>query len=292
MNAIIFGVNGQDGFYLSELLRQEKIEVIGVSRNKGKIIGDIKNYNFVSDIIRQFKPSYIFHLAANSTTNHSAIFDNHEAICSGTLNILEAARMHCPGAKIFIAGSGLQFNNDGISINENTSFSPSSIYSVARIQAVYACRYFRDKFKLKVYIGYLFNHDSPLRSERHVNQKIITAVNRIENGSQEKISLGNISVKKEFGYAKDIANGIWHLLNQDDFYEAAIGTGKAYSLLDWLEICFSMIGKKWQDYVIIDNTFKSEYEILVSDPKTIFSTGWRPQFDINDLAKIMKYNKY
>jgi GDPmannose 4,6-dehydratase len=287
VNAIIFGISGQDGYFLSGLLQKRNIEVIGVSRSYGKLRGDVADFVFVESVIKYQKPSYIFHFAANSTTRHDALFDNHNAISTGTLNILECVRLHCPAAKVFLSGSAMQFKNEGLPIDEKTPFAASSPYSVARIQSVYAGRYYRDTFGLQVYVGYFFNHDSPLSSEKHVNQKIVGSVKRIAMGSTENLELGNIDVKKEFNYAGDMVDAVWMLVNQDTVFEVVIGSGKAYSIKDWLEYCFKKINKNWQDFVEIKQNFVPEYKILVSNPELIKSIGWQPRVDFYQLADLM-----
>lgn len=291
MKAIIFGITGQDGQYLNKLLLKNGIEVIGVSRANSKYVnGDVFDFDFVKNLILTNKPDYIFHLSANSTVGHSALFDNHNSISTGTINILESVRLHAPNCKVFLSGSAMQFKNVGLPIDENTEFEASSPYSFARIHSVYIGRYYREKFKLKVYLGYFFNHDSELRTERHVNKKITNFVNKIKNGADEKLELGNIDVKKEFGYAGDVAEAIWLLVNQDNFFEVVIGTGKAYSIRDFLEICFNNIGKSYKDYIVLKEDFIPEYDILVSNPSLINSLGFKPKFDISDLAKLMLKN--
>ena len=137
VRAIIFGSNGQDGSYLRELLEQERIDVIAISRRGNAVHGDVSDYRFVEGQIREHQPSHIFHFAANSTTQHLALFENHQTIASGTLNILEAVRLYSPGSKVFISGSAMQFKNMGTPIDEQTPFEGSSPYAVARIQSVY-----------------------------------------------------------------------------------------------------------------------------------------------------------
>lgn len=287
MKAIIFGISGQDGTYLKEILTKEGVTVIGVSRSEGNWLkGSVADFKFVSRLIKEHCPDYIFHLAANSTTRHEALFENHETICTGTLNILECVKNHSPQSKVFISGSGLQFKNNGNPISENDEFEARDAYSVSRIQSVYASRYYRS-FGLKIYIGYFFNHDSPLRTERHVNQKIIAAVKRIANGSRERIELGNISVKKEFTFAGDTAGAIWKLINNSLVFETVIGSGKAYSIEDWLNITFSYFGLNWKNHVKINSDFKPEYEILVSNPETLLKLGWQQSVSIEVLAKMM-----
>lgn len=288
--AIIFGANGQDGHYLKLLLKSHHIQVIEVSRSGAGIRGDIGIFPFVEEIIKNNQPKYIFHLAANSTTRHNALFNNHEAISTGTLNILESVKLYCPAALVFLSGSAMQFKNEGLPINELTEFEASSPYSIARIQSVYAGRYYRKAFGLKVYVGYFFNHDSPLRTENHVNQKIVRAVQRIEKGSAEKLELGNIEVHKEFNFAGDVVNAIWALVNQQVIFEAVIGSGDAFSIKEWVKYCFEKINRNWEDFVVIKDAYIPEYQMLVSDPVLIKRLGWEPNTNFYQLADMMLEN--
>ena len=142
-SAVIFGSSGQDGFYLSEALTCRGFSVIGVSRRQGSPPVNVASFSEVESLLRQSQPSWIFHLAANSNTRHEALLENHATIETGTLNVLEAARRHCPLAKVFVTGSGLQFANNGGPIDEQTPFDARSPYALARISSVYAARYFR-----------------------------------------------------------------------------------------------------------------------------------------------------
>lgn len=285
--AIIFGSNGQDGIYLTRLLEQQNVEVISISRKNAMYIGDVSDFDFVSKIIKKYNPQYIFHLAANSSTSHNYLFENHKTICDGTLNILEAVRLYNIGCKIFLSGSAMQFVNDGTPIDENTSFDPSSAYSIARIHSVYAGRYYRNKFNLKVYVGYFFNHDSEMRDERHINQKIAQTVKRIYAGSKEKLIIGNLDVKKEFNYAGDFVNAIWVLINQDKVSEAVVGSGETYSIKEWTEYCFSRYNLNWEEHVQINQTFIPEYKSLCSNPTLIKTLGWKPETSFHELANLM-----
>jgi GDPmannose 4,6-dehydratase len=287
MKVIIFGSSGQDGIYLSKLLEKQGIEVLKVSRSGNGINGSVADFGFVSSIVEINKPDFIFHLAAVSTTRHSALFDNHQAISTGTFNILESVRLHCQACRVFLSGSAMQFKNIGEPIDENTPFEASSPYSVSRIHSVYAGRYYRSAFGMKIYTGYFFNHDSPLRSVNHINQKIVSVVCRIARGSDEKLELGNIDVQKEFSFAGDIVEAIWKLVNQDDVFEAVIGSGKAYSIKDFTEYCFKKINKNYQDYLIIKEDFTPEYSVLVSNPSVIREIGWQSKTDFYQLADLM-----
>ena len=286
MKAIIFGASGQDGFYLTKFLQRERIETFGVARTMGDAIGDVADRDFVERLIKQYEPDYVFHFAANSTTRHDAVFENHAAIGTGTINILEAVYKYRPNAKVFLSGSAMQFENDGTPIDETTPFAASSAYAASRIHSIYAGRYYRS-LGLKVYAGYFFNHDSPRRTESHVNQKIARAAKRIALGSKETLEIGAPEVKKEFNFAGDIVEAVWLLVNQDEIFEAVIGSGSAHSINEWLDLCFALVGKDWREHVKVKAGFEPEYKILVSNPARIFSLGWRPQVGIEKLAQMM-----
>lgn len=287
MKAIIFGINGQDGYYLKQLLIDKGIEVVGVSRSVGDwMVGDVKDFHFVELLVKREQPNFIFHLAANSTTKHDVLFENHETISTGTLNILESVYRHCSECKVFLSGSAMQFKNSGLPINESTPFEANSPYSIARIQSNYAARYFRSK-GLKVYVGYFFNHESSLRTPRHVSRMIADAANRIKNGSDEKIALGDITVSKEWNFAGDFVRAVFILMSQEKIFEVVIGSGQAYSIEDWLEVCFNSIQKSWKDFVISKPGFVAEYATLVSDPTLLYSLGYKPEVNFEQLAMLV-----
>ena len=287
--AIIFGISGQDGYYLSKLLEKENVEIIGISRNNVNYLrGNVSDCSFVKEIILSFKPDYIFHFAAVSSTSHDYLFENHAVIARGTLNILENVRLYSRHAKVFISGSAMQFFNEGHPINESTKFDPSSAYSCSRIDSVYASRYFRSKFNIQVYIGYFFNHDSPLRSVNHINQQIVHSAYKIKNRESDKLTIGNPFVLKEFNFAGDIVEAVWCLVQQDNVFEAVIGSGVVYSIYDWAKYIFSSLDLDLDKYLVIDNNFKSDYNIMQSDPRLIQSLGWKPKVDFYELADLMR----
>ena len=284
MKALIFGASGQDGYYLSELCRTKGMEVIGVSR--GDVGASVSSFFEVEKLITTYLPACVFHLAANSTTRHDAIFENHELISTGSLNILEAVRRHQPAARVFITGSGVQFKNTGKAISERDEFIASTPYAVSRIHAAYAARYYRT-LGIKAYVGYLFHHESPRRKANHVSQMIVQAVKRIAGGSAELLEIGDVHVQKEWTFAGDVVKGIMALIDQDDVFEAVIGSGVTHSIQDWLEECFGIVGRDWRDHVRIREGFKSEYLKLVSEPATIRSLGWAPEVSFAQLAQMM-----
>jgi GDPmannose 4,6-dehydratase len=286
MTALIIGANGQDGFYLTKLLVQKNIEVVGISRSGNFLSIDISDFEAVKKIISKHKPEYIFHLAANSTTAHQALFDNHKAISTGTINILESVKEASPHTKVFLSGSGLQFVNKGFPIKETDEFDASSSYAVARIHSVYASRYYRT-LGLKIYVGYFFNHESPRRTERHVSKMIAEAVKRISKGSNEIIEIGDMSVKKEWTFAGDIMKGIMVLIEQDNIFEAVIGSGLGYSIKDYVEKCFAYIKKDWQLFTKAKENFTAQYQQLISDPSTINKLGWGSETSFDEFVKMM-----
>jgi GDPmannose 4,6-dehydratase len=283
--ALIFGASGQDGYYMNKLLTCYKIITKGISRSGNFIKGDVGNREFVKEIIRSTKPTYIFNFAANSTVEHTSVFENHDTISTGVLNILEAVYQYSPNSKVFVSGSGLQFLNSGDPISENSPFDAKDAYSASRISSVYYSRYYRN-LGLKVYIGYFFNHESPLRSSRHINKKIVIAAKQISAGETQYIEIGDIMVKKEFTYAKDSVFAAWILINNDQVFEAVIGSGIAYSIKDWLEICFQYYNLNWKNHIKVIPNYKSPYKILISDPSTIKSLGWHQTINFNELALI------
>jgi len=287
MKALIFGCNGQDGVYLTNLLKSISIEVVGFARNSDDLNKNIHNLDYIQRIIQLHLPEFIFHFAAKSSTRHEYLFENHDSITNGVLNLLEMVRIYSGRTKVFISGSGLQFENNGNPIDELQPFHASSAYSLARINSIFIARYYREKFNLKIYVGYLFNHDSPLRGDHHINKFIVNEVKLLKKGLSKKIYIGDLTVKKEFNFAGDIVKAIWILINQESCYEAVIGSGEAYSIEDWINYCFYKSNLDPLEFIVPLEDFTSEYKILVSNPKTIKSLGWKPELNFYQLADLM-----
>lgn len=286
MLALIFGGNSQDGHYLKKLFSVRNIEAIDISRSGNNIKGDVSEYECVEYFIKQYKPDYVIHLAAKSNTYHDALFENYNTIVTGTMNILEVIKRCSPTTKVFITGSGLQFKNDGSPISEKNQFDANSAYAVSRIQSVYAARYYRT-LGIQVYVGYLFHHESPYRKNIHVSKKIALAAKRIALGSGETLEIGDISFQKEWTHANDISLGIIKLLDQNQVFEATIGSGVSYSIEQWLDQCFSLLKLDWKNHTVIKTGYISKYSRLVSDPKTINTLGWYPQIKFDEMAEIV-----
>jgi GDPmannose 4,6-dehydratase len=284
--AVIFGASGQTGTYLAELLVRRGYEVIKSSRTTTTHSVNIADFVEVERLIAARRPDLIFHLAARSTTRHEALFENHDAIATGTLNVLEAVKRHVPGAHVFITGSGVQFANISKPINEETPFEASSPYSIARIQSVYAARYYR-QLGLATYVGYLFHHESPLRPPNHVSQKVARAACAIASGKATKLELGDLAVTKEWTYAGDVAEAAVTLLAQNQVFEAVIGSGEGHTIEEWVKTCFSIVGLDWREHVSVIPGFVPEYRFLVSDPRRILNLGWKPRTSFSELANLM-----
>lgn len=281
---LIFGMSGQDGFYLKKICEARGYNVIGVSRSAGNWLqGSVTNKGLVVDLIINHQPYCVFHLAANSSTRHDLIYENNETICNGSIHILEAVYKHSKHTKVFLSGSGLQFLNKGLPIKETDEFFASSPYAAQRIYTTYLARYYRT-LGIQTYIGYFFHHDSPLRADRHLNIKIVNAAIYIKAGNEEIIELGNTDVIKEFNHAADMMNAIWILVNQGKIFEAVIGSGKGYTISDWIEICAEITGINLHKFVTIKNGFIAEFDKLICDPVTISKLGWIPAYNIRTLA--------
>lgn len=286
MRALIFGVSGQDGHYLRRLLLAEGVSVFGVSRSGGDARLDVQDRRRVLEIVRQVRPDFVFNFAATSSTGHEHLWENHAAISTGTLAVLDAVETSAPRAKVVMVGSGLQFVNHGLPLDERAPLDHSSPYVVARNQSLFASRYFRTR-GLRVDFAFLFNHDSPLRSARHINMRIAQTAVRIASGSDESLVLGDPAAEKEFSSAEDIVSALWTLARQDAVSECVVGSGVAYPVRAWIEACFNNVGLDWRDHVKIESGYKSPYGRLVSDPSLLRGMGWRPKVQLPDLANAM-----
>jgi GDPmannose 4,6-dehydratase len=286
--AIVFGASGQDGHYLRALLHQQGIRAIGVARSAGNWTrGDVCDFAFVEELVRSTAPKHIFQLAANSTTDHAALFDNHATISTGALNVLEAAFRHAPHAKVFLAGSGLQFVNTGTAIKETDEFEASSGYAVARIQSVYAARYYR-MLGVRAYVGYFFHHDSPFRQGQRVSRQVVEGLRRIQRSETDVLAIADPTVRREWVFAEDTARGILMLVEQESIFEATIGSGEARSINEWIAACADELSLDEGNFSVVSEPgFVPPFEVLVSDPTSMRALGWRPRVSFEELAALM-----
>lgn len=276
--AIVTGSNGQDGYYLLEILRRNHIEPVVVPRASGI---DLSNADVVLDLVQSVRPAYVFHLAAHSTVNHVLAIPNHATIATGALTLLEAVRQVVPTCRVFLPGSAYQFKNYGAPIHENDSRESKSIYCAAREYAYQMAKIYRD-MGVAVYWGYLFHHESPRRSPAHISQKIAQAAKR-----RQMIEIGDPSVVKEWTWAGDTMEAAWMLVNQDRIWEANIGSGVGHSIADFARLCFFEKGLDWQQFVKENPAYESSFRSLTANPERIHSLGWSPRHDLQYLAHEM-----
>lgn len=289
MKAIITGARGQDAHYLMMLLARMNISYCTISRfDNPNALASIEN---AIRFVNAEQPDYVFHFAAKSSTRHDHLHANQLAVVSGTCNLLDACRLYAPDARVFVAGSGLQFKNTGFPICESQSFDASSAYACSRIQSVYLSRYFREKFAMRVFVGYLYGHDSPRRPEYFTSKLIADAAIKAKHDSNFKLFLGDASVVREFAYAGDIVVGIWDFVNQkingETVWEANICTGDGISIGAWADLAFGYFGLNARDFIEAKEDFEPDYKILVGDPTRIASIGWKSHVTPEKLCEIM-----
>lgn len=278
----VFGANGQDEKHLMGMSSLLSLTAYGISRFAVNLRGDVWNFGFATQLIAKLNPFFVFNLAANWTTRHDAPLETHTTISTGTLNILEAVRLHCPDCRIFVSGSGIQFVNQRGAISKRDKLSSICAYVVFRIQSVFAARFFLS-LGVKGYVGYLFHHDGPLRPEKHVNGMVNTAAKRVTSGDTVPLVVGDKSVRKEWAHARDIVGGMWALVNQDEVFESTLGTGVDHSIPTWIEACFSSVGLHWRDWTQQREAFKVACSRLVSMRRL----GWMPEETVISLARKM-----
>jgi GDPmannose 4,6-dehydratase len=290
--AIIFGANGQDGHYLSELCDRQGCDVTRVSRSKhagtGYVRGDVAIQGEVWWLIDQLRPDLIFHLAANSTTDANALPENHRTIGDGTLNILRTVHQVSPQTKVFLAGSCLQLLNDGRPMSEENQLVAGSGYAAVRNYSMFLGRYYRS-LGLKVYFGFLFHHESPFRKDRHVSRIIAGAARKAAAGDAVMLEMDDLQACREWTFAGDTVEAIWKLVNQERVFEACIGTGHPRTVAEFAHACFDAVGLNWTDHVTErpDMVNGRRAKQISANPGLIRSIGWQPRTRIQDLAEMM-----
>lgn len=305
--ALICGISGQDGSYLSKLLLEKGYEVHGTSRDAQitsfknlKHLGikeqitfhsmALNDFRSVLQVLAKIQPDEIYNLAGQSSVGLS--FDQPvetlESISMGTLNLLEAMRFIDAPIKIYNAGSSECFGNTHEEpANEETPFRPRSPYAVAKATAYWEVANYRDAYNLFSCTGILFNHESSLRPERFVTQKIVRSAQRIASGSKEKLNLGNITIARDWGWAPEYVEAMWLILQQEKPQDFVIATGETNSLEEFVSAAFDILGLNWQDHVITDPSLIRPSEIMVSigDPRRAERIlGWKAKSMMCDVA--------
>jgi len=317
--ALITGITGQDGSYLSELLLDKGYEVHGIIRrtstfNTDRIdhiyvdphqedarlflhYGDLTDGTTLRRLLEAVKPTEIYNLGAQSHVRVS--FDSPEytvdTVAMGTLRLLEAIRdyQYRTGiqVKFYQAGSSEMFGKvQEIPQKETTPFYPRSPYACAKVYAHWQTLNYRESYNLFACNGILFNHESPRRGETFVTRKITRAIARIMAGKQKALYMGNLDAKRDWGYAKDYVEAMWLMLQQEQPEDYVVATGETHSVREFLELAFGYVNLNWEDYVRFDERYlrPAEVELLIGDPaKTKEKLGWKPSVNFEELVMLM-----
>jgi len=308
--ALITGVGGQDGAYLAQLLLSKGYNVFGTSRDVGASrfeslarLGVGGQVNLLSMAPNDFKstltaisksrPDEIYHLAGQTSVGLSfeQPSETIESITIGTLNILEALRFLSMPARFYHASSSECFGDTGgVPADENTPFDPVSPYAVAKSAAHWLVRNYREAHKIYAANGILFNHESVLRPARFVTQKVVQSAYRISCGSTEKLTLGDINISRDWGWAPEYAEAMWLILQADLPDDFVIATGETNSLKDFVDQSFARFGLDWAEHVRYDDLLKRPNEIHWSQAnpdKANKILGWKASKRMRDVAKIL-----
>jgi GDPmannose 4,6-dehydratase len=305
---LITGITGQDGSYLAEFLLKKNYQVFGMTRRTSTsnydrikdivdeitlVSGDLLDEHSMTNAIKEIQPDEIYNLAAQSfvPTSWSQPVLTGEFTALGVTRILEAIRNAKPDAKFYQASSSEMFGKvRETPQNETTPFYPRSPYGVAKVYGHWITVNYRESFNLFAISGILFNHESPRRGLEFVTRKISHAAARIKLGKQDKLHLGNLEAKRDWGYAPDYVEAMWLMLQQDKPDDYVIATGKTWSVKDCVQIAFETVGLNWQDYVETDEKLlrPAEVDVLVGDAsKAKKVLGWQPKTSFKEMIKIM-----
>jgi len=313
--ALITGITGQDGSYLAELLLSKGYEVHGIIRrastfNTGRLdhiysdphnsgarlklhYGDLSDASGLARLMAKIEPQEIYNLAAQSHVRVS--FDCPEyttdITATGAVRLLEAIRESGIKPRFYQASSSEMFGLvQAVPQTETTPFYPRSPYACAKVYAHWITVNYRESYGLHASSGILFNHESPRRGETFVTRKITRAVAHILCGLQDKLFLGNLDAKRDWGYAKEYVEAMWLMLQQDEPDDYVIATNETHSVKEFLEVAFRHVGLEWQKYVEIDPKYfrPAEVELLIGDAsKAKKKLGWEPKTKFEVLTKLM-----
>ncbi|KAM3115838.1 GDP-mannose 4,6-dehydratase [Phormidesmis sp. 146-33] len=317
--ALLTGITGQDGSYLSELLLEKGYEVHGIIRrtstfNTDRIdhiyedphvedarlflhYGDLADGTTLRRILEEVQPVEIYNLGAQSHVRVS--FDSPEytadVVGMGVLRILEAIRDYQQRTGIEVrfyqAGSSEMYGKvQAVPQNEDTPFYPRSPYACAKMYGHWQTVNYRESYNLFACNGILFNHESPRRGETFVTRKITRAVARIVAGKQKKLFMGNLDAKRDWGYAKDYVRAMWLMLQQEQPDDYVVATGETHSVKEFLDLAFGYVNLDWQDYVEFDDRYlrPTEVDLLIGDPaKAKQKLNWEPSVTFEELVHLM-----
>ncbi|MDP2689676.1 MAG: GDP-mannose 4,6-dehydratase [Deltaproteobacteria bacterium] len=306
--ALITGITGQDGSYLSEFLLGKGYEVFGMVRRssverferiehiKDRITlvqGDLTDQSSLDEAVKTIGPDEVYNLAAQSfvPTSWNQPTLTGEVTGMGTTRLLESIRKIRPEARFYQASSSEMFGKvREVPQNELTPFHPRSPYGVAKVYGHFITVNYRESYNLFACSGILFNHESPRRGLEFVTRKITHGAARIKLGLSNELRLGNLDAKRDWGFAGDYVEAMWLMLQQDEPDDYVIATGHTHSVREFVEIAFAAAGLDWEKFVVMDERFlrPAEVELLVGDPsKAREKFGWRPKVDFKGLVTMM-----
>lgn len=310
--AFVTGITGQDGSYLAEFLLEKGYEVYGLTRrtstqnfsriqgivehpNVHLVSGDLIDQHSLTQALREIQPDEVYNLAAQSfvKTSWEQPVLTGEITALGAVRVLEAVRFACPQARFYQASSSEMFGRVmEVPQTENTPFYPRSPYGVAKVYGHWITVNYRESYNIFAVSGILFNHESPRRGLEFVTRKISHSIARIKFGLQDKISLGNLDAKRDWGYAKDYVEAMWLMLQQDQPDDYVISTGETHSVREFVEKACVVAGiADWQSVVESNDpryTRPAEVDLLIGDAtKAKEKLGWEPKTSFDDLVRIM-----
>ena len=310
MRALICGVGGQDGCYLAKFLLDKGYEVFGSSRDKYLMSGHglttlgisdrvsllsmaINDFRSVLTVLAAVTPDEIYNLAGQSSValSFDQPVETMESIATGTHNLLEAIRFLDPNIRFYNASSSECFGDTGaVPANEDTAFRPRSPYAVAKATAFWQVANYRDAYKLHASSGILFNHESPMRPARFVTRKIASTACRIARGSDEKLTLGDINIERDWGWAPDYVEAMWLMTQQPKGGDFVVATGRTVSLAYFVERVFNELDLDWRAHVESLPALYRPSEISASHAnpqRTHQVLGWRHRYEIEDVVREM-----
>jgi GDPmannose 4,6-dehydratase len=312
--ALVTGISGQDGSYLAEFLLDKGYQVHGIVRrsssfNTARIdhlyhdphetgvrlfthYGDLSDPVALTKLLYELQPDEIYHLGAQSHVRVSFDIPEYtfDITGAGTLRLLEAIRESGVTTRFYQASSSEMFGSADPPQSETTPFHPRSPYAVAKVAAYWAAVNYREAYGMFASNGILFNHESERRGETFVTRKITRAVARIKHGLQDKLYLGNLDAKRDWGYAPDFVEAMWMMLQANEPDDFVVATGETHSVREFLERAFRHAGLEWEPHVEIDPRYfrPSEVDALLGDAgKAREKLGWQPKVGFEELVRIM-----
>jgi GDPmannose 4,6-dehydratase len=312
--ALITGISGQDGSYLAELLLEKGYEVHGLIRRSSSFntqridhlyqdpheegvrlfthYGDLGDPVALTHLLYRVQPDEIYHLGAQSHVRVSFDIPGYtfDVTGAGTVRLLEAIREAGVNSRFYQASSSEMFGAAPPPQSETTPFHPRSPYAVAKVAAYWAVVNYREAYDMFASNGILFNHESPRRGETFVTRKVTRAIARIKHGLQDKVFMGNLDAKRDWGFAGDYVEGMWRMLQHDEPDDFVLATNETHSVREFIEVAFAHAGLDWEEHVEIDPKYfrPSEVDVLLGDySKAKEKLGWEPTITFEGLVQMM-----